>query len=91
MEQIHGNYYLGYVWKYLYTIKPSDIVKFDSADFIPLPSDWATNTDVADVRNNAVWLRPFLRKFRHAVPAGFFSHIFDHFCDLVPDIDFRRF
>jgi len=44
----------GYVWKYLYTIKPSDIVKFDSADFIPLPSEWATNTDVADVRNNAV-------------------------------------
>ena len=44
----------GYVWKYLYTIKPSDIVKFDSADFIPLPSDWSTNTDVADVRNNAV-------------------------------------
>ena len=44
----------GYVWKYLYTIKPSDIVKFDSADFIPLPSDWATNTDVDDVRNNAV-------------------------------------
>ena len=44
----------GYVWKYLYTIKPSDIVKFDSADFIPLPSDWSTNTDVDDVRNNAV-------------------------------------
>tara|TARA_B100000945_G_scaffold104346_1_gene82567 strand:+ start:4300 stop:5844 length:1545 start_codon:yes stop_codon:yes gene_type:complete len=44
----------GYVWKYLYTIKPSDIVKFDSADFIPLPSDWTTNTDVDDVRNNAV-------------------------------------
>ena len=44
----------GYVWKYLYTIKPSDIVKFDSADFIPLPSDWTTNTDVEDVRNNAV-------------------------------------
>ena len=44
----------GYVWKYLYTIKPSDIVKFDSADFIPLPSDWETNTDVEDVRNNAV-------------------------------------
>ena len=44
----------GYVWKYLYTIKPSDIVKFDSADFIPLPSDWASNTDVSDVRGNAV-------------------------------------
>ena len=23
----------GYIWKYLYTIKPSDIVKFDSASF----------------------------------------------------------
>ena len=44
----------GYVWKYLYTIKPSDIVKFDSADFIPLPTDWASNTDVSDVRGNAV-------------------------------------
>tara|TARA_B100000900_G_scaffold259982_1_gene221583 strand:+ start:14254 stop:15792 length:1539 start_codon:yes stop_codon:yes gene_type:complete len=44
----------GYVWKYLYTIKPSDIIKFDSADYIPVPDDWATNTDVADVRNAAV-------------------------------------
>lgn len=44
----------GYVWKYLYTIKPSDIVKFDSADFIPLPTDWTSNTDVSDVRGNAV-------------------------------------
>ena len=44
----------GYVWKYLYTIKPSDIIKFDSADYIPVPDDWANNTDVADVRNAAV-------------------------------------
>ncbi len=44
----------GYIWKYLYTIKPSDIIKFDSADYIPVPDDWATNTDVADVRNAAV-------------------------------------
>ena len=44
----------GYIWKYLYTIKPSDIIKFDSAEFIPVPSNWATNTDVADVRNAAV-------------------------------------
>ena len=27
-----------YIWKYLYTIKPSDIVKFDSTDFMPVPS-----------------------------------------------------
>ena len=44
----------GYLWKYLYTIKPSDIVKFDSAEYIPVPSDWATSTDVENVRNNAV-------------------------------------
>tara|TARA_B100001175_G_scaffold63574_2_gene51726 strand:+ start:5773 stop:7308 length:1536 start_codon:yes stop_codon:yes gene_type:complete len=44
----------GYIWKYLYTIKPSDIIKFDSADYIPVPADWGSNTDVADVRNAAV-------------------------------------
>ena len=30
----------GYIWKYLYTIKPSDIIKFESTDFIPVPQDW---------------------------------------------------
>jgi hypothetical protein len=44
----------GYVWKYLYTIKPSDIVKFESTDFIPVPSNWDTSTDNAAVRDNAV-------------------------------------
>jgi len=44
----------GYIWKYLYTIKPSDIVKFESTDFIPVPDDWETNPDNDSVRNNAV-------------------------------------
>ena len=44
----------GYLWKYLYTIKPGDIVKFDSTDFIPVPDSWETNTDDAAVRDNAV-------------------------------------
>ena len=44
----------GYIWKYMYTIKPSDIVKFESTDFIPVPLDWDTNTDTAAVRDNAV-------------------------------------
>ena len=44
----------GYIWKYLYTIKPGDIVKFDSTDFIPVPDAWETNTDDAAVRDNAV-------------------------------------
>ena len=43
----------GYVWKYLYTISPSDIIKFDSTNFIPVPADWETSTNNAAVRNNA--------------------------------------
>jgi len=43
----------GYIWKYLYTIVPTDIVKFDSIDFIPVPNDWGTG-DTADVKNNSV-------------------------------------
>ncbi len=43
-----------YIWKYLYTIKPSDIVKFDSTDFMPVPTDWSTSSDNATVRDNAV-------------------------------------
>ena len=44
----------GYIWKYLFTIKPSDIIKFDSADFIPVPANWKTSTDTADVKNASV-------------------------------------
>jgi hypothetical protein len=43
----------GYIWKYLYTIKPSDIVKFDSINFMPVPKDWETNSENAAVRLNA--------------------------------------
>ena len=44
----------GYIWKYLYTIAPADIVKFDSTNYIPVPSDWASSTTNASVRDNAV-------------------------------------
>jgi hypothetical protein len=43
----------GYIWKYLYTIKPTDIIKFESTDFMPVPADWETSTDNAEVRDNA--------------------------------------
>ena len=43
----------GYIWKYLYTIKPSDIVKFDSTNFMPVPINWETDTENAVVRENA--------------------------------------
>ena len=44
----------GYLWKYLYTIKPSELIKFDSTEYMPVPADWATGSDNAPVRNNAV-------------------------------------
>jgi hypothetical protein len=44
----------GYLWKYLYTISPAEIIKFDSINFIPVPYDWETNQDYSAVRNNAL-------------------------------------
>jgi hypothetical protein len=44
----------GYIWKYLYTIKPTDIIKFESTDFMPVPINWETSTENAAVRDNAI-------------------------------------
>ena len=44
----------GYLWKYLYSIKPSDIVKFEATAFMPVPLNWSSNTEDALVRDNAV-------------------------------------
>jgi hypothetical protein len=44
----------GYIWKYLYTIKPADIIKFESTEFMPVPADWETSNDNAEIRDNAV-------------------------------------
>jgi hypothetical protein len=35
----------GYVWKYLFSISPSDIIKFDSTEYITVPNDWSTSND----------------------------------------------
>ena len=44
----------GYIWKYLYTIKPSQAIKFDSTDYIPVPTDWYNvGSDNAAMRQNA--------------------------------------
>ena len=44
----------GYIWKHLYTIKPSEIVKFDSIEFIPVPEDWGTVGESISIKNNAI-------------------------------------
>jgi hypothetical protein len=38
----------------LYTIKPSEIVKFDSIEFIPVPEDWGNTGESISTKNNAV-------------------------------------
>ena len=43
----------GYIWKYLFTISPSEIVKFESSSYIPLPSDWFNNNSTESIRENA--------------------------------------
>jgi len=35
----------GYTWKYLFTIAASDVIKFDSIEYIVLPNDWSTTTN----------------------------------------------
>jgi hypothetical protein len=44
----------GYVWKYLFTVSASDIVKFDSTEYISLPNNWETSSDsqIISVREN---------------------------------------
>jgi hypothetical protein len=43
----------GYIWKYIYTIKPSDIIKFVTTNYIPVPLDWETNSEYSPIRSNA--------------------------------------
>lgn len=44
----------GYIWKYLFTISPADVIKFDSTDFITVPNDWLTSDDpqIASIRES---------------------------------------
>jgi hypothetical protein len=44
----------GYVWKYLFSVSPSDIIKFDSTEYVVVPSDWETSIDsqIVSIREN---------------------------------------
>ena len=43
----------GYIWKYLFSIRPSQAIKFDSTDYIPVPDDWYTSASYVPMRENA--------------------------------------
>jgi len=44
----------GYVWKYLFSVSPSDIIKFDSTEYVVTPNNWDTSTDsqIISIREN---------------------------------------
>ena len=44
----------GYLWKYMFTIAPTDVIKFDSTEYIPIPNNWdtSTNEEIKNVREN---------------------------------------
>ena len=35
----------GYIWKYLFSVSPSDIIKFDSTEYVTVPNNWETSID----------------------------------------------
>lgn len=45
----------GYIWKYLFTVSPSDIIKFDSTEYITVPNDWQNSSDpsIQSIRANS--------------------------------------
>jgi hypothetical protein len=44
----------GYIWKYLFSISPSDIIKFDSTEYITVPNNWSSTSDsqIRAIREN---------------------------------------
>ena len=48
----------GYLWKYLFTISPSDVIKFDSTEYIVVPNEWdkpiqdITDAEIVRVKTN---------------------------------------
>ena len=44
----------GYIWKYLFTIKPSEVVKFDSIEYIPVPENWGLVGETIATKGNAI-------------------------------------
>mgnify|MGYP003132710821 FL=1 len=43
----------GYIWKYLFSVRPSQAIKFDSTGYLPVPDDWFTSASYSPIRENA--------------------------------------
>ena len=78
----------GYIWKYLFTVSPSDVIKFDSTEYIVLPNDWSTTTDAqiqavreagdADINNNQL-KKVYIKNGGSGYTNGIYS------CDILGD------
>ena len=77
-----------YIWKYLFTISPSDIVKFDSTEYIVVPNDWdtSTNSSIQSVREAADSTVNFNQiKEVYIKNAGSGYIIGSHSCNIIGD------
>ena len=77
-----------YIWKYLFTISPSDIVKFDSTEYIVVPNDWATSTNssiqsVREAADSLVNFNQIKEVYIKNPGSGYIAG--PHSCDIVGD------
>jgi len=71
-----------YVWKYLFSISPSDIIKFDSTEYITVPNDWSTSNDsqiisVREAGDSSVNFNQIKKVYIQSGGSGYSSGIVD--------------
>ena len=78
----------GYIWKYLFSISPSDIIKFDSTEYIAVPNDWATSVDaqivsVREAGNSNTNLNQIKQVYIEKIGSAYEEGT--HTCDILGD------
>ena len=79
-----------YTWKYLFTVSPSDVIKFDSTEYIILPNDWSTTTDaqiqaVRESGNSDVNKNQIKKVFIKDKGFGYANRAQPYTCDILGD------
>ena len=79
-----------YTWKYLFTVSPSDVIKFDSTEYIILPNDWSTTTDaqiqaVRESGNSDVNKNQIKKVFIKDKGLGYADRTQPYSCDILGD------
>ena len=72
----------GYIWKYLFSVSPSDIIKFDSTEYVVVPNNWSTSTDsqivsVREAGNSNINLNQIKKVYIENGGTGYSSGIVD--------------